>query len=517
MNRAAGTGQVSQRAVHPGLITLSVMLAAIMQAVDSTIAAVALPKMQGAMGATQNQIAWVLTSSIVAAAIFMPLTGFLAARLGRRRVFMWAVVGFTLASMLSGAAQSLSQLVSCRILQGVFGAFLIPLSQAVLLDSHPRERHASAMALWGVGVMVGPILGPSLGGWLTEHMSWRWVFYINVPLGILTWLGLAAFVQETPVDRARRFDGLGFGLLALAIGAFQMTLDRGESLGWFASAEIVAMALLAGLALYLFLAHMFTHAHPLIEPGLFRDRNFSVGLLLIFLMGFTLFGTMALLPPFLHKLLGYPVLDVGNLLVPRGIGTMMAMFAAGRLAGLIDLRWQILLGMALTSLAMYEMTLFNADIGAWHIVRTGIVQGLGVGFVFVSLATVAFSTLSPRFRNDGAALFSLTRNIGASIGISAMVTLLAHNAQAGHTALAESINPFSLALRQAVEAGVHDLSTAQGLLAMEAEVGRQAAMLAYLQDFRLMMWIALAGIPLIALLRKPRSTAPMAEPPAVAE
>jgi len=502
---------------HPGLVTVSVMLATIMQAVDTTIANVALPHMQSAMGATQDQISWVLTSYIVAAAIFMLLTGFLSARLGRKRLFMWSVVGFTIASMLCGAAQSLTQLVAFRLLQGVFGACLVPLSQAVLLDSHPPERHASAMALWGVGVMVGPILGPTLGGWLTEHLSWRWVFYINLPVGILAWLGLAAFVQETPLDRGRRFDGLGFGLLVLAIGAFQMMLDRGESQGWFDSAEIVVEALLAALALYLFLVHMFTHERPFIEPRLFTDRNFSVGLLLMFFMGAILFSTMALLPPFLHGLLGYPVIDVGMLLVPRGLGTMAAMFAVGRIGPRIDLRWQILLGMVLTALAMHEMTLFSLDTGTWDITRTGIIQGLGLGFVFVPLSTVAFSTLAPHFRNEGAALFSLIRNVGASIGISAMVALLAQNAQAGHAALAEFIHPFSLALRQAVEAGAHDLSTAAGLQRLDAEVGRQSVMLAYLQDFRLMMWVALLGIPWIALLRKPVSPAPAAGSPALVD
>jgi DHA2 family multidrug resistance protein len=295
--------------------------------------------------------------------------------------------------------------------------------------------------------MVGPILGPTLGGWLTEHLSWRWVFYINLPVGILAWLGLVAFVQETPRDRGRRFDGLGFGLLVLAIGAFQMTLDRGESQGWFDSAEIFVEALLAALALYLFVVHMFTHDRPFIEPRLFTDRNYSFGLLLMFFMGAILFSTMALLPPFLHGLLGYPVIDVGTLLVPRGVGTMAAMFAVGRISPRIDPRWQILLGMVLTAVAMHEMAQFSLDTSTWDITRTGIVQGLRLGFVFVPLSTVAFSTLAPHFRNEGAALFSLIRNIGASIGISAMVALLAQNTQAGHAALAEFIHPFSLALR----------------------------------------------------------------------
>ncbi len=494
-----------------GLVTVSVMLATIMQALDTTIANVALPHMQGAMGATQDQISWVLTSYIVAAAIFMPLTGILTARLGRKRVFMAAVVGFTLTSMLCGAAQSLTQIVLFRLLQGVFGASLVPLSQAVLLDTYPRERHGSAMALWGVGVMVGPILGPSLGGWLTESYNWRWVFYINLPFGLLAWFGLAAFVQETPIDRGRRFDLLGFALLSLGIGALQMMLDRGESLDWFASREVTAEALLAGAALYLFVAHMFTHAHPFIEPGLFKDRNFSVGLLFIFLIGIILLATMALLPPFMQNLMGYPVCDVGYLLAPRGVGTMLAMMMVGRLAGRVDVRYQIFAGLALTSLSLWEMTRFTMDITGWDIVRTGFIQGLGLGFIFVPLSTITFATLAPRYRNEGTALFSLMRNIGSSIGISVVITYLAQRTQANHATLASDLNPFSLRLRGAIEAGAFDLNSPAGLAALNGEVTRQAATLAYLQDFRLMMWVTLAALPLIALLRKPaRPAAPEA-------
>ncbi len=479
------------------------MLATIMQAVDTTIANVALPHMQGTMGATQDQIAWVLTSYIVAAAIFMPLTGFLAARFGRKRIFIVSVVGFTLASMLCGAAQNLPQIVLFRLLQGVFGAALVPMSQSVLLDSYPREQHASAMALWGVGVMVGPILGPTLGGWLTEYFSWRWVFYINLPFGLLAWFGLAAYVRETPIDRARRFDLLGFALLSLGIGALQLMLDRGESLDWFASREVLIEAVLAGLFLYLFVAHMFTHSHPFMEPGLFADRNFSLGLVMIFLVGVVLLATMALLPPFLQSLLGYPVVDVGLLLAPRGAGTMLAMMLVGRLAGRVDGRAMILLGLLLTALSLWEMAGFNADIAAWDVVRTGVVQGLGLGFVFVPLSTITFATLAPRFRNEGTALFSLVRNIGSSIGISIVVTYLSERTQANHAAFAAFLDPFSYALQYAVQQGVYDLATAEGLAALNAEATRQGALLAYLQDFRLMMWISLAALPLLFLLRGP--------------
>jgi DHA2 family multidrug resistance protein len=362
-----------------------------------------------------------------------------------------------------------------------------------------------------VGVMVGPILGPSLGGWLTEYYNWRWVFYINLPFGLLAWFGLSAFVHETPIDRSRRFDLLGFALLSLSIGALQMMLDRGESLDWFTNPEVVIEAMLAGVAFYLFIAHIFTHEHPYIEPALFRDRNFSVGLLFIFIVGVVLLATMALLPPFLQNLMAYPVIDVGYLLVPRGVGTMIAMFTVGRLSGKVDLRHQILLGLILMSLSLWEMTRFNTDITGWDIVRTGITQGLGLGFVFVPLSTITFSTLAPHYRNEGAALYSLMRNIGSSIGISVVITYLAQRTQANHAAFAEYINPFNLALRQAIEAGAWNLSTPTGLLAVNEQVTRQAVTLAYLQDFRLMMWITLVAIPLIALLRVPAKKAAVKE------
>jgi len=500
MNLAAVAGTESR---HRTLITLSVMLATIMQALDTTIANVALPHMQGTMGATQEQISWVLTSYIVAAAIFMPLTGFLTSRFGRKRVFMWSVVGFTVASMLCGTAQSLTQIVLYRLAQGVFGACLVPLSQSVLLDTYPREQHGSAMALWGVGVMVGPILGPSLGGWLTEYYNWRWVFYINLPFGLLAWLGLAAFVHETPIDRSRRFDLLGFALLSVALGAFQMMLDRGQSLDWFQSREVLIEAMLAALAFYLFLSHMFTSDQPFIEPGLFKDRNFNIGLVFIFMVGVVLLATMALLPPFMQNLMGYPVIDVGLVLAPRGVGTMIAMIAVGRLSRRVDVRYQIAFGLLLTGFSLWEMTRFTTDITAWDIVRTGVTQGLGLGFIFVPLTTISFSTLAAHYRNEGTALFSLVRNIGSSIGISLVISYLAQRVQANHAALAGYITPANLALRHAVQVGVYSLGSPAGIAAINAQVSRQAATLAYLQDFRLMMWVTLASLPLIVLLKAP--------------
>jgi len=488
---------------NKGFITLSVMLATIMQALDTTIANVALPHMQGSMSATQDQISWVLTSYIVASAIFLPMTGFLAERFGRKRLFLWSVVGFTLTSMLCGAAQNLPQIVVFRLLQGIFGAALVPLSQSILLDTYPKEKHASAMALWGVGVMLGPILGPSLGGWLTEYYSWRWVFYINLPFGILALFGIMAFVKETPVNSARRFDLLGFAFLSLGIGALQMMLDRGEVLDWFHSHEIVLELILALLGFYWFVAHIFTHRQPFIEPVIFKDRNFSMGLVFMFMVGIILLATMALLPPFLQNLLHYPVIDVGLVMAPRGVGVMIAMLLVGRLAGVIDPRKQVVFGLGLTAFSLWEMTLFNTDISPWDIIRTSVIQGFGLGFVFVPLSAIAFSTLHQRFRNEGTALFSLVRNIGSSIGISVVISQLQQNSQRNHAVFADYITHFNLPLKQVMQEGAWNIHTAQGLASLNAEVTRQAATLAYLQDFRLMMWITLAALPLIVFLKAP--------------
>lgn len=487
-----------------GFITLSVMLATIMQALDTTIANVALPHMRGSMNATQAQVSWVLTSYIVASAIAMPLTALLAARIGRKKLFIYSVIGFTLTSILCGAAQSLEQIVLFRLLQGVFGASLVPLSQSVLLDTYPPKQHGSAMAMWGVGVMVGPILGPSLGGWLTEYYNWRWVFYINVPFGIFACLGIATFVKETKLDPSRYFDLFGFTLLALAIGSLQMFLDRGESQNWFSSTEIIIEAGLAAIALYMFIVHMFTSkSAPFLDPKMFSDKNFVIGLLFAFMMGVILLATMALLPPYLQNLMGYPVLDVGLVLSPRGFGTMAGMMIVGRLVNKVDLRMLITVGLALMIISLWEMTQFSVEITNWDIIRTGIIQGFGLGLIFVPLSTLTFSTLAPHYRNEGTALYSLIRNIGSSIGISVVVTYLAHRTQINHAAYSEYITPFNSALNDAVTKGVYDTSSTAGLVSLNSEVTAQAAVLGYLQDFYLMMYVCIAMIPLLLLLRRP--------------
>lgn len=485
-------------------VTVCVMLATIMQAIDTTIANVALPYMQGSLSASLDQINWVLTSYIVAAAIMTPPTGWLAARFGRKRLFLTAVAGFTIASILCGIAQSLPEMVLFRLLQGVCGASLVPLSQAVLLDTWPREKHGQAMAIWGIGVMVGPILGPTLGGWLTEAYTWRWVFYVNLPFGILTFLGLSAFLSESP-RRSVPFDWFGFITLSLAIGALQLMLDRGESQGWFDAAEIVAEAAVAGIAFYLFLAHTFTtSARPFVNPRLFTDRNFAAGLSFIFVVGVILLATLALMTPYLQNLMDYPVLTAGLVLAPRGMGTMLMMFVVGRIIGRVDARILIGTGLLVTSASLYEMSGFTPDISQWEIVRTGFIQGCGFGLIFVPLSTITFATLPPEWRTEATGLFSLMRNIGSSIGISVVVSLLSSNTQVNHASIAAHVAPFNPYLHASGISEFWNAWTPAGLTALNAEVTRQAMVIAYANDFRLMMILTLAALPMLLLMRRPR-------------
>ncbi|WP_448190944.1 DHA2 family efflux MFS transporter permease subunit [Azospirillum sp. sgz301742] len=486
-----------------GAITACVILAVIMQALDTTIANVALPYIQGSVSASADQINWVLTSYIVAAAIMTPPTGYLATRFGRKRVLNVSIAGFVIASVLCGLAQSLVQIVLFRLLQGFFGAALVPLSQAILLDIYTPEERGSAMALFGVSVMVGPVLGPVIGGWLTDHASWRWVFYINVPIGALAFAGVTAFVSESRREATAKLDWLGFGLLSVGIGALQLFLDRGEQLDWFSSGEIQVEALVAASAFYLFLVHTFTARDPFVKPGLFLDRNFAVGMLFIFVVGITYLASLALMTPYLQTLMGYPVVTAGLVMGPRGLGTMLCMFLVGKLIGRVDIRWLLSAGLAITGWAMYDMTGWTPDVSQWTIIRVGFVQGAGLGFLFVPLTTVTFSTLAPEKRGDGTGLYNLSRNIGSAVGISIVTALLTRNIQANHADIAAHVTPFNrLFEAPAVERMLNPL-TAAGRAALDGLITQQATIISYIDDFKLLMILSLAVMPMVLLLRKP--------------
>ena len=498
------TAETRAPAANRGAITASIMMATFMQGVDTTIANVALPHMQGSFSAAQDQIAWVVTSYIVAAAIMTPLTGWLAGRFGIKYVFFFSVAGFTIASALCGVATSLAQMVIYRLVQGVCGAALVPLSQSVLLQINPPHRHAQAMSVWGMGVILGPIIGPALGGWLTDEYNWRWVFFINVPAGVLAAVGILIFVHETRYGRREGFDFFGFATLSLAIGALQMLLDRGELKDWFGSPEICVEAAIAGLALYLFVVHTATATdRSFLNRDLLKDTNCIVGTIMMFLIGIPLYGTMTLLPTMLQDLMNYPVMTTGLVTAPRGIGTMVAMFVVARLIGRVDIRLVIVTGLLVTAVALWEMTGFSLYMGMSPIIVTGVLQGFGLGFVFTPLSTVTFSTLPRQLLTQGTAIFSLMRNIGGSVGIAIVEALLAENTQVVHSRLIEHLRPDN-PLAQAQLATPYSLTIPSGIAALNAMATRQAAMVAYIDNFKLMMIMVIAGLPLVLLLRRPR-------------
>lgn len=487
-----------------GLITVCAMIATLMQALDSTIANVALPYMQGSLSATSDQITWVLTSYIVAAAIFTAPVGWLSARFGRKQLFLVCLVGFTAASMLCGIAQSLEQMVAFRLLQGIFGAALVPLSQATMLDIYPPEQRGSAMAMWGVGVMVGPILGPTLGGYLTDLYNWRWVFYVNLPFGVLATAGLMLFLPKTEGKDGHRFDFLGFGVLALGLGAFQLMLDRGQDQDWFGSREIIIEAVLGGLGIYLFVVHLLTAERPFIPPRLFRDRNLSASLAVMFAVGMILLASSALLAPWLQTLANYPVATAGLVMAPRGFGTMAAMMISGRLSSRVDPRGLMALGIVLLTWSLWDMTSWTPDVDSVKVIWIIIVQGAGLGFVFIPLQVIAFATLPAELRTDGTSLLSLLRNVGSAVGVSASSALLARNIQVNHAELAAGITPFNPALHgQGVVAQLLAPGTAKGAAILDAMINHQASIIAYLDDFKAMMLVTAPAALLLFLMRRP--------------
>ncbi len=492
----------AQAPVNRTAITFCVILATLMQALDTTIANVALPYMQGSVSASQDQIDWVLTSYIVAAAIMTPPTGYLAGRFGLKRLFLVSVAGFTVASMLCGMAQSLVEIVLFRVLQGVFGAALVPLSQTVLMNINAKERQGSAMAMWGVAVMAGPVMGPVLGGWLTESYSWRYVFYINLPIGILAFLGMSTFLTETSRNAMARLDWIGFATLSVTIGALQVMLDRGEQLDWFNSGEIIAEAVIAGLALYLFLVHTFTAEAPFVRPSLFRDRNFTAGVLFVAIVGLTYYASLALQPPYIQDLMGYPIVTAGLVMGPRGFGTMGAMLVVGRLIGRVDTRALLGIGLGLTAWSFYAMTGWTPDVAKSTIVVVGVVQGVGLGFLFVPLSVATLSTLSSTLRAEGAGLYSLSRNIGSSVGISVVSSLLTQNTQVNHADIAQAVNRFNRALEQPMVERFWNPLTEAGRAAINAVITRQAEIISYIDDYKLLMVATIAVLPLLLVFRK---------------
>ena len=505
MSAAASGGKVP----NAGFITASIMAAALMQTLDTTIANVALPHIQGSVSASQDQIVWVLTFYIVAAAIMTPLTGWLSDRVGRKTVFLVSVAGFTLASGLCGAAQTLSQIVAFRFIQGIAGAALIPLAQSTLLDINPPERYGQAMATFASAVVLGPILGPTLGGWLTENYSWRWCFFINVPVGLVAFLGTWFFMPGKGSARAPKFDFFGFISLSIALGSLQLMLDRGQTNDWFGAPETWIELVIACLAGYLFVIHTLTAKAPLFSRELFMDTNFRTTLIAsVFIMG-SMYASMALVPSLIQDFYGYPVFHAGMIMMARGIGGFISMVAAGRLVSRFDARALMGVGIGLIAASFFIMSRFAPVMGAGPLITSGFVQGLAMGLFFVPLSTLGFATLPPHLRVQGATVSNLIRNIGGSVGISILQVILVSNMQVARANLAQHIRPDNPAVLRMMPNG----PTPQGLAQINGMIARQSAMIAYIDDFWLMTIAMVCLLPILFVMRAPKKAASGGGPP----
>lgn len=488
------------------LVIFGVMLASLLQVLDTTIANVAIPHMQSALGATPESVMWVLTSYIIASAIATPLTGWLSDKIGGRELFIVSISLFVLASVLCGLAQNLEQMVAFRLLQGVFGAFLAPLSQSFMLDTTRPSRHSVVMSIWSTGIMLGPILGPVLGGWLTENWNWRFVFYINLPLGLLSLVILITQLPHRP-KTPRKFDMFGFIWLSTALAALQLLLDRGNHVDWFESGEIWIYTGLIFSGAWITAVHFRQSANPLLNMHLFSDRNFAVAVGLMVMFGSILFSTLALLPPMLQHLFGYTVIGTGLVLMPRGMGSILSTFLGGMLMRRgVDVRLIMGTGLLVTAWTLYEMAQWSLEVDSTAIVLLALIQGMGFGLVFIPINILAFATLSPQHRTEASAIMNLFRSVGSSIGISLVTVALARNTQISHADLASHVTGESggaiidfSAMERFQQLGEAAMTMVNG------EVTRQASMIAFVNDYYIMMWMALAALPMLLFLKPPKA------------
>ena len=493
----------TQQVPHRALITLCVMMGNLMQSLDASIANVSLPYMQGTLSTSAEEITWVLTSYVIAAAIMTAPVGWMAVRFGRKNLHIACMSGFVVASMLCGMADTLQQMVVFRFLQGMCGAALVPLSQATMLDIYPFERRAQAMAIFGMGVMVGPITGPTLGGYLTEVYNWRYVFYVNLPFGILAVTGLLIFLPKALPRPELRFDWTGFTVLAMGVGALQLLLDRGETLDWFSSREIIVEAVLAGLGLYLFIVHMFTAERPFLPPGLFLDRNFVCGVSMVFCTATVMLASSALMAPYLESLAGYPVETAGLSMAPRGIGTIIGMQLASRLANVFDHRKLMAVGLLTLGFALNSMSYWTPEVSQGQMIATFVLQGFGIGFVFNPMTVMAFTTLPPALRGYATSLQSLCRNIGQAVGVSVTSLMLVRNTQVSHADIAAGITPFDRALQAGDTASrMLDPASRHGAAVLDQMINHQAQIIAFNNDFRMMTFVVVPPLLLLLVMRK---------------
>jgi MFS transporter, DHA2 family, multidrug resistance protein len=488
---------------HTGLLMAAVMGISVCQFLDLTIANVALPHMQTSLGASMESISWVLTSFIIAGVLVLPMTGWLSDRLGSRNLFIGASVLFVLSSMLCGAATSLTQMVIFRAIQGMASAFIGPLSQTIMFDINRPSKQTQAMSIWGMVVMIGPISGPFLGGYLTETLNWRWVFYVNLPIGIPA-LAILWWLLPSRVITRRKLDIVGAALLGLSLCGLQLMLDRGQHNDWFDSKEVVIELLIALSALWLFLVHTRGVKYPLFDRNMVRDPNFLGGLAFMAVLGIANVALSSVLPSMYQNVYGYDVMQTGVLMAPRGVGVIITMVITNRLMGKVDSRILISLGYLTAAISLWMMTQWSLEMGTREIILSGFVQGIGLGLVFVPVNLLAFSTLAPSYRTDGTTMMTLSRNLGSSFGISVIVTILARNIQISHADIAANVTSFNVpAVDPATTAAILGGAGAGALAILDGEVNRQAAMIAYLDNFYVLFWLMLCFVPLSWMLKRP--------------
>ena len=487
------------------LITVPVLIASILHSLAMTTAYIALPNMKGNLSATPDQAGWIITSFLVSNAIGVAATGWFSVRFGRKLIFLIAIGGFTISSLLCAMATTLEQLVLFRVLQGILSAPILPISQAIMLDTYPREKHSFAMTTWSMAMILGPVFGPSLGAILTEEFSWRAIFYINIPFGVLGLIGCILTVPETK-RQEQHLDWLGFFSLSAAVGALQLMLDRGERNDWFQSTEIIVTGVIAALSLYIFIVHSATTRRPFLNFAVFRDHNFTIGVVLIFLFGLNVFSALLLMPLFLQDIQGYPVITAGIVISVRGIGTAFGMIAAGRLADRIEYRYIIISALLMVAIPSAYMANWTDDVSAYSVIMVNLISGFGIGLLWVCLTTATFATLPAALRTEGAAIFALLRVIGASMGVSLFVSVLARSTQVNYGILTEHVHDFNEAFQSLQPGHFWSMETIDGIARVSNIIAHQAQTIAFLNDFKLLVVTSIAGIPLALLLRKARET-----------
>ena len=487
------------------LLTVGVMLATGLQFLDGTIVAVAITHMQGSLSTTPEQVAWVATAYLVTAAMFMPLAGWLAGYVGRRRLMIFGVAAFAILPLLTGSAGNLEQMIPLRIILGLCGAILVPLSQAAMLDIYPKEKHGMAIGLWGIATTLGPAVAPILGGWLAETYSWRWAFYAITPFSIASLLILIPMLPEGIRHNQRRFDWTGFLLLTISVGAMQLMINRGEREDWFASTEIILEASIAIAGFYMFIVHAYFARQPFLNLALFRDRNYVAGLLFVVMSGPTQFATVLMMPMLVQSVYDYPVLMAGYIMSPRGIGTIVSMAIAGWLTERMDSRLMMIFGFVVLIVSNYAVAVFGPQIGFWNIVIASFGQGIGMGFTMVPLSVIAYSTLSPALRPEGAALFNLTRMLSGAMSVALLVAILTRTSQITRNTMVEFVSPMRELLYGAGVPAMWSPETLTGIAALERQISQQALMIGFQNSFLIMVLVPAIGVLLTLFLGRPKA------------